>query len=235
VDNNSAEEMGVREYLKSITGNKYTKDIKLVFNDNNQGVAGGRNSALVVATGDYLFNMDDDLLVPDNYDHSFIEACDKIPKLGVVGISVEPIKFPVITINGVQVRSKTVGNINGIALCLPRRVFQVVGYYDSFGTNLYSHEDAFLSYKLRHLGLIGVYILKKGIHLDTDKDKVYRAVKNKAHVKNSPELQSLALAIAIMKKTGNVYTPYVKFDHSKQPEKYGHYDNNMILNDRKKK
>lgn len=234
IDNNSASETGVREYLKSVKGNKYTKAVKHVFNDSNQGVAGGRNTGLLVAEGDYLLNIDDDVLVPDRYDNFMVSACDNIPKLGVVGISVEPYKYPKKIINNVPVRIKKVGNINGAALCLPRRVFKRVGYYNTFGTNYYSHEDAFLSYQINHLGLIGAYIPPKGVHLDKDLDKEYRAAKNKAHMKRSPELSSLSGAIARMRKTNIVYTPYTPLDTSKVSEK-GHivYDNDLITKGRK--
>jgi len=233
VDNNSDESTGVKKYLNSVTGNKYTENIIHVFNKANRGVAGGRNSGIHVCSGEYIFNIDDDILVPDNYDKMMIDACDKIAKLGVVGISVEPFKYPKATMNGVPVRIKSVGNINGAALCLPRRVFKIVGYYNSFGTNLYSHEDAYLSYVLKHLGLIGVYIPPRGVHLDKDLDKEYRKAKNKTHVKGSPELSSLSGAVMLMKKTNNVYTPYTEFGLDKQPDTHTKFDNDLILKGRK--
>lgn len=236
VDNNSAPESGVRDYLKKVKGNKHTKAIKHVFNDSNQGVAGGRNTGLLVADGDYLFNIDDDILVPENYDKFMKSACDNIPKLGVVGICVEPYKYPKKIINNVPVRVKSVGNINGAALCLPRRVFKRVGFFNNFnGLQAYGHEDSYLRYCLDHIGLISVYIPPKGVHLDKDADKAYRQAKNKAHAKKSPELSSLSGAIAKMRKTNSVFTPYIPLD-VKKVEKAGRivYDNDLILNDRKK-
>lgn len=236
IDNNSAEETGVKKYLESVKGNQYTREVKLVFNDTNQGVGGGRNTGLLVAKGDYLFNIDDDVLVPDNYDKFMVSACDNIGKLGVVGICVEPYKYPKQIINNVPVRIKKVGNINGAALCLPRRVFKRVGFYNNFGgLCAYSHEDAYLSYVLNHIGLLGVYIPPKGVHLDTDKDLAYRKAKDKAHVKKSLELQALSGAIAEMRRTNSIYTPYIPINDKKIREKgMIVYDNDLILDGRKK-
>lgn len=238
VDNNSAEETGVRDYLKSVKGNAHTKEVICVFNGKNLGVGGGRDSGLYEVMDKrkldvgYLANFDDDLLVPDNYDVDIIRACDSIPKLGIIGICVEPFKFPMTIINGVSVRVKKQGNINGIAIAMPVRTFKRVGYYRVGRGNLYGMEDSYLRYKLDMLGLTGYYLPKKGIHLDTDKDRGYRQAKNKAHVKKSPQLCQLSQAVMNMKKTGIIYTPYI------QPEDFHPVDediftNDMILEDRK--
>jgi len=136
VDNGSVD--GTREYLKSLENKTNAEKVTYVFNDKNLGVAGGRNSGLVHASGDYLLTIDDDVLVPDNWDRDIVAACDKVPKLGITGVNVEPFKFPVKEINGVRIRPKN-GNLGGACLCLPRRVFKRVGYYNTFGQ--YAHED----------------------------------------------------------------------------------------------
>lgn len=229
VDNSSTEESGVREYLKNIKGNQYTKDIKLVFNSKNLGVSGGRNSGLIKAVGDYLFNIDDDVLVPQNYDKCLMDICDKVPRIGLTGINVEPSKYPVVEMNGVKVQYKQVGNLGGAALCLPRRIFKIVGYYGFGQGSLYGHEDSYMRYKLDILGLIGAYIVPRGIHLDKDIDKKYRAAKNNAHVKGSLQLHELSKSIAEMRRTKNVYTPYI------EPENYHPVDESIFTNDLIKK
>jgi O-antigen biosynthesis protein len=226
VDNGSKD--GTREYLLDMQTKTNAKNVICQFNSRNLGVAGGRNSGIVKATGDYLVTIDDDILVPKDWDILMVEACDKIPKLGITGVNVEPIKFPVQEINGTKVRPKN-GNLGGACLCIPRRVFKRVGYYNYF--NNYGHEDAGMYYRLAYLGLISAYIEPQGIHLDTDADKAYRAAKNDAHKKGSIQLQALASYRAELKRTGNVYVP---FDPNFEPKDSKIFTNDLILKERKK-
>lgn len=238
VDNNSTEESGVRQYLSSITkDNTKAEQVIHVFNNKNLGVAGGRNSGIYelekrgIVT-DYIFNIDDDVLVPDKYDIMMAEVCDKIPKMGITGVNVEPSKYPIADIHGVKVQLKQQGNLGGAALCLPRRVFKTVGYY-GFGTGtLYAHEDSFMRYKMDMLKLISAYIVPKGVHLDKDADKAYRVAKNDAHKKGSKQLQELSKSVAMMRKSGNVYTPYTSPD-SYHPVDEQIFTNDLIMKDRK--
>lgn len=208
VDNGS--EDGTREYLKDMETKTNAEKVTYVFNDKNLGVAGGRNSGLVHAKGDYLVTIDDDVLVPDNWDVHMAEACDKIPKLGITGVNVEPFKFPVQEINGVRVRPKITGNLGGACLCLPKRIFKRVGYYRVYGQ--YGLEDSDMFVRLNQLGLMSAYIEPKGTHLDTDQDKVYRKVKNRAHMKKSAPLKAFAKAKLGYQKTGNVFVPYIPYN-----------------------
>jgi glycosyltransferase involved in cell wall biosynthesis len=226
VDNGSVD--GTREYLKDMENKTNADKVIYVFNDKNLGVAGGRNSGLVHASGDYLVTIDDDILVPDKWDLLMAKACDKIPQLGITGVNVEPIKFPVQDINGARVRPKA-GNLGGACLCLPKRVFKRVGYYNYFST--YGHEDAAMYYRLVHLGLMSAYIEPKGIHLDKDADKAYRKAKNDAHAKNSVQLRALSYYRLILRKTGDVYVP---FDPNFEPEDLKIFTTDLIMKDRKK-
>jgi glycosyltransferase involved in cell wall biosynthesis len=231
VDNNSDPSSGVREYLSSITkANTNAVEVLHVFNSKNLGVAGGRNSGIyeVEQRGlapDYLFNVDDDVLLPDSYDKMLVEVCDKVPKLGITGVNVEPNKYPVFELGGVRVQLKRVGNLGGAALCLPRRVFNSVGYYGFGLGTIYGHEDSIMRSKMDMLGLLSCYIESAGVHLDTDKDKAYRIAKNDAHKKGSVQLRELSKSVMQMRNTGVVYTPYVP------SESYHPVDEAMFTND----
>ncbi len=225
VDNGSVD--GTREYLKDMENKTNAEKVICVFNDKNLGVAGGRNSGLVCASGDYLVTIDDDIIVPDKWDILMAEACDKIPKLGITGVNVEPFKFPVQTIGGARVRPKQ-GNLGGACLCLPKRVFKRVGYYNYFST--YGHEDAAMYYRLTTLGLLSAYIEPKGVHLDVDADKAYRQAKNDAHRKGSVQLQALSAYVRKMRETGDVYVP---FDPNYDPEDLKIFTSDLIMKDRK--
>jgi hypothetical protein len=231
VDNSSSEQSGVRDYLSSINkSNTNAEEVVHVFNKKNLGVAGGRNSGIWAVEQKglkpaYLFNVDDDVLLPSRFDVSMKEICDKVLKVGVTGVSVEPERYPVVNLNGVKVQLKQQGNLNGAALCLPRRVFLRVGYYGFGRGTIYGHEDSKLRYAMDILGLLSVYILGRGTHLDTDKDKAYRRAKNQAHKKGSIQLRELAASIAELRKTKNVYTPYT------MPEEYSPVDGDIFTND----
>jgi len=216
VDNNSTDASGIRPYLSSITtANTKAKQVIHVFNSKNLGVPGGRNSGIyaVEQAGlkpEYLMTIDDDVIVPDNYDIQLTQACDKIPSLGITGINVEPVKYTARDINGVKVRPKTEGNLGGACLCLPRRVFARVGYYKVYGQ--YGLEDSDMHVRLKKIGLMGAYIDSRGIHLDEDKDKVYRKVKDRAHKKGSTQLKAFVAARTQYEQTGNVFVPYMPYD-----------------------
>jgi len=238
VDNNSAKETGVKDYLRSITkSNTNAEDVLYVENSKNLGVAGGRSSGIYAVEQskyiqEYIFNIDDDIIVPDNYDKKIIEICDKVPKIGLTGVNVEPNKYPTVTINGVKVQVKKAGNLGGAALALPRRIFKRVGYYGFGQGTLYGHEDSYLRSKLDILGLMSAYIPGRGRHLDTDKDKKYRLAKNDAHKKRSIQLMELSKSVLGMRKTGNVFTPYVEPDMY-NPVDIDIFTTDLILKDRK--
>ena len=235
VDNNSTKESGVKDYLSSINkSNTNAEDVIHVFNDTNLGVAGGRNSGIYAVeqsdyTQKYIFNIDDDVVVPNDWDKKIVEVCDKVPKIGITGINVEPIKYTVFSLNGVKVQVKKAGNLGGAALCLPRRVFKSVGYYGFGKGTLYGHEDSYMRSKLDILGLMSAYITGQGIHLDKDKDKEYRKKKNDAHKKGSAQLRELSRSVLEMRRTKNVYTPYTP------PERYNPVDKDIFTNDLIKK
>lgn len=224
VDNGSKD--GTREYLESMKDKTNAQNVIYVFNDKNLGVAGGRNSGLIKASGDYLVTVDDDILVPEKWDIIMAEACDKIPGLGITGVNVEPASFPIVQMNGVSVCPKN-GNLGGGCLCLPRRIFKRVGFYNYFST--YGHEDCAMYYRLTQLKLISAYIVPRGAHLDTDKDKAYRAAKNEAHKKGSIQLQELSKYLAYMRQTGDVY---VSFDPKFEPVDTSIFTNELILKER---
>jgi glycosyltransferase involved in cell wall biosynthesis len=225
VDNNSTEESGVRQYLLSLKDKTNAEHIEYVFNNKNFGVGGGRNTGLIKAKGDYLVTIDDDVVVPPKWDVLMATACDKIPKLGITGVNVEPFNFPVKIINGVRMRPKA-GNLGGACLCLPKRVFKRVGFY--MADTIYGHEDCEMRCRLDILGLKSAYIEPKGVHLDNDSFKEYRKAKNGAHTGGSAQFKALAQFRRRLKKqyqdTGNVY---VTFD----PDKFSPVDKKDFTND----
>lgn len=211
VDNGSTD--GTREYLRSLLHKTNAKQVRCIFNDKNLGVAGGRNIGLKVAEGDYLMTIDDDIIVPDNYDGYLIEACDKIPNLGITGISVERKNYSIRNINGVNLQFKD-GNLNGGCLCMPRRTFEKVGYFYAFA--VYGGEDCDMYIRIKQLKLISAYIVPKGIHIDKGENVKYKTLKKSYHTPKSKVFQNVGNNELKYKRSKNVYVPYMTSDEGRE-------------------
>jgi len=203
VDNGSID--GTREYLETVTGNANTKRVIKVFNKSNFGVAGGRNSGLKEATGDYLMTIDDDILVPDEYDVKLIEACTKIERLGITGINVESKRYPVKEVDGVKMQIKS-GNLGGGCLFMRRDVFDQVGFYSP--DFVYGGEDCDMYIRIKRLRLRSMYIEPMGKHIDPRSNKAYEALKRFSHSAKSKAYQKVGDNELKYKRTNKVYIPY---------------------------
>jgi len=203
VDNGSTD--GTREYLIGLESSTNAKKVTYVFNPRNYGVAGGRNSGLKVATGDYLMTIDDDILVPANYDQMMIRALGLVDNLGSVGINVEGRDYPIAKINGAEIKIKA-GNIGGGCICISRSTFEKVGYFSP--DFVYGGEDCDLYNKLQLSGLRNGYIAVKGKHIDKRDNKAYEGLKRKAHKAGSIESSQTRVNRYRYKKFKKIYTPY---------------------------
>lgn len=208
VDNGSID--GTREFLQSIKNKTNAEQVKYVFNKRNFGVAGGRNSGLREAEGDYLLTIDDDILVPPKYDVQIIDALDNIRNLGMVGVSVEKKHYPAKTTNGVKLRLKK-GNIGGACICFTRKTFEKVGYFSP--DFVYGGEDCDMYTRMSLLGLINGYVLAIGKHLSSEQSQDYMKLKKQSH-KHDSEQQSRVRVNKYHYKKGikDIYVPY------KEPE-----------------
>jgi glycosyltransferase involved in cell wall biosynthesis len=202
VDNNSSDD--TKDYLLSLKNKTNAVRLKYVFNKRNYGVAGGRNSGLINARGDYLMTIDNDILVPDDYDEYIVKTCG-IKNLGITGINVEGKQYPITNIDGVKVQLKK-ENLGGGSLCLPRRVFNRVGYFSP--DFVYGGEDCDMHIRIKKLGLLGAYILPSGKHIEENQNKVYKDFKREAHKSDSNQVKMLALNNRKYEKKNTVYVSY---------------------------
>lgn len=203
VDNNSKD--GTREYLLSLKKRTPAVREQFVFNPFNYGVAGGRNAGLLVARGDYIMTIDDDILVPDHYDKHFEYICKNVRKIGVTGVNVEDRDYPVVPVQGFKVQLKA-DNLGGGCLCFPRTVINRLGFFDA--TYVYGSEDVDMHYRVKQMKLLGAYIVPKGKHIDKKDNPEYAKIKRMAHANNSEEVKTTALNMHKYRKTKNVYVPY---------------------------
>jgi len=152
----------VREHIKqsNISGGKVKKVIK-VLNHNNYGVAGGRNSGLVYASGEFKIVIDDDIIMPENWATKIITLLEGIEKVGVAGYCVEKDraakKYKIKTYNDTVFQSKGRDNIGGACLMISPKTFKKLGYfcedYETFG-----FEDADYGSRVAALGMINAYV-----------------------------------------------------------------------------
>jgi len=203
VDNASTD--GTKNYLKSLKHKTGAVREILVFNKFNQGISIGRNKGIVQSRGDFILTLDNDIIVPENYDKLLIEACNKIKNLGMVGISVEKPDYDIITQNGVSIQYKK-NNIGGAAICLRREIFNRIGYFHA--DHLYGAEDCNYYIRMQYLGLINGYIIPKGIHLGLEDSK--QEYKLLAHSADSYQVKKLAETVAKYVKRGSAYEPYAE-------------------------
>lgn len=80
VNNNSTD--GTFEYLENIK--EAYNNIKIIHNDKNLGYAGGNNQGLKIASGEYLFLLNNDLLFTPNWLQNMIKILDKNKKIGIL-------------------------------------------------------------------------------------------------------------------------------------------------------
>ena len=81
----------VRKYIKTYKNkkNSHVKRIVKVLNNKNYGVAGGRNSGLVISKAPYKMVIDDDILLPEKWASKIIYLLEKVDQIGVAGYCVE--------------------------------------------------------------------------------------------------------------------------------------------------
>jgi len=205
VDNGSTKDGGVVKYLNKMSGKTNAERVRIILNGENLGVAAGRNEGLHVASGDYLMCIDDDILVPDNYDLMLTEACDKIENLGITGISTEKRKFSVKEYNGVKMQYKN-GNLGGGCLCMSRAAFEKLGYFSVFG--VYGLEDCDMYNRVKRARMLSLYVEKNGKHIDVRDNKIYEAIKKKAHKFGSKQFNQMAAKDIYYKRSGRLYVYY---------------------------
>ncbi len=203
VDNGSTD--GTRRYLDYLRPNTNAVRVTYVFNKYNFGVAGGRNSGLVHARGDYLMTIDDDVLVPDDYDKKLIEACDKIENLGITGINVEKRPYPIKRMSGVRMQAKN-GNLGGACLCIPRKIFRKTGFFSP--DFIYGGEDTDMYIRMQYLKLKSAYIEPMGKHLHEIGSDKYIDFKGQAHSAESPQVKSVTYHMMQYIKRNHAYVPY---------------------------
>jgi glycosyltransferase involved in cell wall biosynthesis len=142
IDNASTD--GTQEWLKSVEEQKHNFPLTVIYNKENQGVAGGRNQGLKKASGEIVTFLDNDTEVSEGWQDIIFEEF-KIETVGVVGKGgqlvpfLKPIKFR----DPQAIEGRSVCDVvPGFCLSFRRFLIYVVGtQYDKLPNSLFWHED----------------------------------------------------------------------------------------------
>lgn len=189
VDNASKDD--TLPYLYEVCGNQlnnhpYLQSFKIQSNTENKGIAIGRNQALLLAEGEWLATMDNDVWVPMGWLSECIDVLSKNHKFGMIGVNMEGTSYPLMSNHGKEFQVKPQGNLGTACAVFPRSLHKMIGFFTWSEHVKYSHEDADFGFRARLAGFKLGYIKEMGTHLgegENDKGE-YREFKNKEHAAN---------------------------------------------------
>lgn len=205
VDNGSKD--GTIEYLKELTHNG---NIHLIFNEENRGIAIGRNQSLKKAVElgtDWFVTLDNDVEMPEGWLEESIDILSNSPGYGMIGVNMEPTKYPLVTINGRTFQNKPHGNLGTACIVFPKSLQKMLGYFNTeYGP--YGEEDADFGVRARVVGYKLGYIERMGTHLGVGEYDVgeYREFKTNWHNKNYEAFSKNVVAYSRRQKP--LFIPY---------------------------
>lgn len=189
VDNASSD--STVEFLHQICAEKlsengFLKAYTIKKNDVNQGIAYGRNQALQLTQNEeWLSTIDNDVCLPHGWLTEAIDIIRKNPKFGAIGVNMEGVSYPIITLNGKEFQKKLNGNLGTACTVFSRKLHKMIGFFNCEMKN-YGHDDADFFFRARVVGYELGYIKENGQHLgegENDKGE-YREFKNTWHKNN---------------------------------------------------
>lgn len=139
IDNLSTD--GTREYLKTLNDS----NIKVILNNENKGVAGGRNQGIENCSADYIVFLDNDAEVGPKWSEMVLATFQKDKRIGIIGKRGEEVESlnPLIFANGVNMENRGVFEVDvvpGFFTVFKRSMIKQIGnQFDGMGT--FWHED----------------------------------------------------------------------------------------------
>lgn len=164
VDNGSTD--GTVDFLKNLKiNNEFCQSYDFKLNENNMGIAIGRNQGLFMAkkyNDPYLSTLDNDIEVTHGWLQECVEILEKNPKLAV-GINMENVAYSLVTRGGKTFQHKPVGNLGTACTVFTKELFNLIGYFN-MEYEKYGEEDADYFFRARQVGWEMGYIKGMGIH-----------------------------------------------------------------------
>jgi GT2 family glycosyltransferase len=211
VDNGSTD--GTVEWLKDICQHTHNNihhlcvSQDLLFNEQNLGIASGRNQCLQIAdkyNDPYLATVDNDVEFPDDWLGKCLDIMQANPQHSI-GVNFERDPYRPITRNGKTFQLKEKGNLGTACMVFDRRLHDKIGFftteYERFG-----HEDADWGFRARRSGYQLGYLLEAGIRTGLDDTGEYRKMKDEYNSKNLGKFQRNCALYANNRK--DLYIPF---------------------------
>lgn len=192
VDNGSTD--GTVEWLKDFSLNK-TFPIYLHFNNKNLGIACGRNRAMKIAdqfNDPWLSTVDNDIEFVPNWLSKCLDVLKANSKFAI-GLNMEGVNYPIMSLNGKNVQFKKSGNLGTACTVFPRSLHEAIGFFVSYG--LYGEEDSDFFIRARVVGYSMGYLIENGIHFGCGENDIgeYREWKTKMHAENLPKFRQACM------------------------------------------
>lgn len=212
VDNASSD--GTADFIYSYCGDKigtseHFKGFKVQRNEQNLGIAVGRNQALQMAEDEWLATIDNDVWLPKSWLTECISILSQNSKYGMIGVNMESKSYPLIKVGNLEWQNKHQGNLGTACAVFNRSLHKLVGYFNTeYG--LYGEEDADFGMRVRVVGFRMGYIKENGRHLgegEMDKGE-YREFKTSSHQKNLAKFNENCRAYVSKRKP--IYIPFKK-------------------------
>jgi len=165
-------------------GSPHCQEIVVHFNEQNKGIAAGRNKGLQIAerfNDDYLSTLDNDIELPANWLEDCLAVIKACPNF-YVGINMEGVSYPVINQNGVSFQLKSRGNLGTACMVFRRDLHKKIGFFcTDYGK--YSAEDADWGMRSRLVQYQMGYLKEPGVHfgVGAEEDPAYRQYKEQCH------------------------------------------------------
>ena len=185
VDNNSTD--GTQEYLKEFR-EACNLNIVLILNDENKGIAVGRNQGLLEANKlntVWYSTVDNDILLPEKWLTRCISLLKADKRFAMIGVNFEERQYPILKIGNEEIQYKHRGNLGTACTVFHKSFHKMVGFFNTeYG--LYGEEDADMGARAQAIGLKLGYLKENGVHLgegDADQGE-YREFKTESHKRN---------------------------------------------------
>lgn len=184
VDNGSTD--GTVAWLKEQKEKHRIKN--LILHSVNKGVAVAANDGWEAEDCYYYMKLDNDVVMQKkSWLGSMVQVADHCTNVGAVAYNLEPVSYPLVQIDGFQLRVKN-GNLGGGCILIPKRIHWKLGFWcEEYGS--YGEEDTDYGVRILLAGYLNCYMEDEtvALHLPDGLDTGYRRFKDTERERNWSE------------------------------------------------